>query len=154
MKLEGPTWAKLVGTVLGAGLSPVAPGTAGTLVALPVAVLLTYTPLWLQAMVLVGVTAIGTLAADLLARRSEEQDPQQIVVDEFAGMLLTLIGVEMNVWLVICGFALFRVFDITKPFPIRWLDRNVKGGWGIMLDDLAAGLLARLILFLVSVVVL
>ncbi|MBN1945829.1 MAG: phosphatidylglycerophosphatase A [Bradymonadales bacterium] len=154
MTIQGSTWARQVSTVLGAGYSPLAPGTAGSLAALPFAVLLAYTPLAVQILVIAAVSVVGTVAADQVARRSGVKDPQQIVVDEFAGMLLTLVGVPLHWWLFLIGFVLFRLLDIVKPYPIGWLDRHVEGGLGIMLDDLAAGGIARVILLLVSVVVL
>jgi phosphatidylglycerophosphatase A len=140
------TWDKAIGTVFGAGLSPIAPGTCGSLVALPFAIGLAFTPLWVQIAVFVFVTAIGVWASNVYEARSDTRDPQEVVVDEFAGILLTFIGVQISVGTVILGFFLFRLFDITKPQPIRWLDKNLPGGWGIMFDDVAAGIFARIVL--------
>jgi phosphatidylglycerophosphatase A len=127
---------------LGSGLSPWAPGTAGTLAAIPLYLALAGLPLhwYLGAVVLaalVGVWACGATALDL-----GRGDPGAIVWDEVVGFLVTMIAAPPGwVW-VLLGFALFRLFDIWKPWPIRALDARVHGGLGIMLDDLTAGLLA------------
>jgi phosphatidylglycerophosphatase A len=127
---------------LGSGLSPWAPGTAGTLAAIPLYLALAGLPLhwYLGAVVLaalVGVWACGATALDL-----GRGDPGAIVWDEVVGFLVTMIAAPPGwVW-VLLGFALFRLFDIWKPWPIRALDARVHGGLGIMLDDLVAGLLA------------
>ena len=146
-----PKWSTVVGTVFGAGYFPVAPGTVGALLALPVVILLANTALWIQITVAVAVTALGVLTADRIAADTGVPDPHEAVIDEFAGILITFIGVALNTWTVIVGFVLFRLFDIWKPGPIRWLDQNVRGGLGVMLDDVAAAILARLVLALLIV---
>ena len=75
-------------------------------------------------------------------RRYQVKDAPQIVSDEFAGMWLALLGAPQTWFAVVLGFAAFRLFDVWKPWPVGWLDRNVAGAWGVMLDDLAAGLLS------------
>ena len=130
----------------GAGLAPKAPGTVGSLVALPLYLLLAaLTPLVYGAVVvllfLTGVWACARTERDLGVH-----DHPGIVWDEIVGMLVTLFLAPAGwVWLFI-GFGLFRLFDIWKPYPISWLNDNVKGGWGIMLDDLAAGIAAAVCL--------
>lgn len=141
-----PRWARLVATVGGAGYSPVGPGTMGALCALPFAVALGFTPVWVQLVVLVGISLLGWLAGEMICQKSPDQDPQIIVIDEFAGILLTFIAIEITWWTVPLGFVLFRFFDITKPFPVGYLDKNVKGGLGVMLDDLAAGAISLILL--------
>lgn len=131
----------------GSGLAPRAPGTAGSLAALAVAV--GASP-WLAA----SPTAVGLiLAAAILggiaicgeaARRLAAPDHPAIVWDEFAGLWLTLAFVPHGLGGWIAGFVAFRFFDIVKPWPIAWIDRRGKGGLGIMADDLAAGVLAGL----------
>lgn len=137
-----PRWATAVATVLGAGRSRVAPGTVGAIVALPVALALTLTPLWVQLLVLACVTAVGTLAAERVRVALGTGDPQVVVIDEFAGILVTFLGAPATWLSAVLGLALFRFFDIAKPYPVGWLDANVPGGVGIMADDLVAGALA------------
>jgi phosphatidylglycerophosphatase A len=130
----------------GAGLSPWAPGTVGTVAAVPIYLSLQPLPLFwylglLTAMLLIGIWACGKTARELNAH-----DPSAIVWDEILGYLLTMTGAPPGwVWMAL-GFALFRLFDILKPWPIRELDRKVRGGLGVILDDLLAGLIALVLL--------
>lgn len=125
------------------GLLPVAPGTWGSLTALPLG--------WLilarfgAAGVLVAaaiVFAVGWWAAAQVSRASGIGDPGAVVIDEIAAQLLVLAAAPLDSRFYLAAFLLFRLFDIWKPFPINWLDRTVKGGFGIMLDDVAAALYA------------
>jgi phosphatidylglycerophosphatase A len=131
---------------LGAGLMPVAPGTFGTLVALPLYLYLQQLSnggylLWVILLFLVGIGLCAKTARDL-----QTPDHSGIVWDEIVGYLVTMFMAPTGwVWMLL-GFLWFRLFDIWKPFPIRWLDRHVHGGLGIMLDDVAAGLAAALAL--------
>lgn len=132
---------------LGSGLAPWAPGTFGTLAAVPLYWLLSSLPLAAYLVVVavlfwVGVWACGRTAEDLGG-----DDPGPVVWDEVVGYLVTMIAVPVGWPWVLAGFALFRLFDIWKPWPVRWLDQVVPGGLGIMLDDLAAGVLAWLLLW-------
>lgn len=126
----------------GAGLSPWAPGTLGTLVGVPLYLLLAPLPLegYLAAvgiLGLIGVWACGKTAAEL-----GQGDPSAVVWDEILGILVTLTAAPPG-WIWIgAGVVLFRAFDILKPWPISALDRHLKGGWGILLDDVLAGLCA------------
>lgn len=130
----------------GAGLSPKAPGTLGTVVAIPIYVLLA----WLGSTAYFSFLAVALVAGIFIcgytARRIGLDDPKSVVWDEVVGYLITMIGLPLGVLWVVAGFLLFRLFDIWKPWPIRWLDRNVKGGLGIMVDDVAAAIPACLIL--------
>ena len=131
---------------LGAGLSRYAPGTAGTLVAVPFAVLLKQLPpnLFLPAVAalfLVGVYLCGT-ASRMLGRH----DPGNIVWDEMVGYWLTVAFLPMTWGWWLAGFVIFRFFDILKPWPIRRLERAFGGGLGIMVDDVLAALYAMLVL--------
>lgn len=133
---------------LGAGLSPVAPGTCGTLVAVPVYLLLAGLdwPVYLAA---VGVFfALGVWVSARVSRRLGREDPQSVVIDEMVGYWIAMLPVAGTVswpWLL-AGFGLFRLFDIAKPWPIRAIERRVGGGPGIMLDDVLAGLYAAAVL--------
>lgn len=127
---------------LGSGLAPKAPGTAGTLLAVPLYLAMQNMSLALYAAITVAITALGIWICSYTAKKLEVRDHPAIVIDEIAGFLITMFAVPTGwVWLV-TGFILFRLFDILKPWPISWLDRNLKGGTGIMLDDVAAGLAA------------
>ncbi|WGZ96306.1 MAG: phosphatidylglycerophosphatase A [Candidatus Thiothrix putei] len=126
----------------GSGLSPVAPGTAGTLAAIPLYLLLVQLPLWSYVLVLLLISVAGIWICGESSRRLGVHDHGGIVWDEFAGFLLTMLAAPGGwVWIVV-GFALFRLFDIWKPWPVRVADRQVVGGLGIMLDDILAGIYA------------
>lgn len=129
---------------LGSGLSPKAPGTAGSLAALVFAVPLLALPLWAGLVVVFGAFWVGVYLCGSTARRLGVHDHGGIVWDEFVGMWLVLLFVPMQPWWWLAAFALFRLFDVLKPWPIRWLDRRVSGGFGIMIDDLMAALYALL----------
>lgn len=137
--------SKAIATALGAGYSPVAPGTCGTIVTIPLAWALASLPLWQYALVVLAVIAIGILAADRADRAWGTHDSGRIVIDEVAGYLVTMALVSRAHWVpLVVGFVVFRALDITKPPPIRWLDENLPGGYGVVLDDVAAGLLGML----------
>lgn len=132
----------------GTGLAPKAPGTVGTLAALPFYLCM----LWLglsaaqYALLVVLLFFLGVWLCHKTAAELAVHDHPGIVWDEIVGYLITLYLVPPSVLWVLLGFALFRLFDIWKPYPIRWLDRQVGGGWGIMLDDVLAGVYAWLLL--------
>jgi phosphatidylglycerophosphatase A len=131
--------AKAIATALGAGYSPIAPGTCGTAVTVPLALALAPLPLWQYLIVLVAVTLVGIWAAGRADRAWGTHDSGRIVVDEVAGYLTTMALVDRGHWIpLVVGFVVFRVLDIVKPPPIRWLDRNVPGGFGVVIDDVAA----------------
>ena len=132
-----------------AGYAPVAPGTVGSVVGLLVVVGLRYVDVpFLELGVLVGVTILGVWASGVGERHAGQEDPGIVVIDEIAGMLLTLIGVSLTWSTAIVGFLAFRMFDIFKPFPVSSAER-LPSGTGIMADDLVAALYASLTLRLV-----
>jgi phosphatidylglycerophosphatase A len=135
----------------GSGLAPVAPGTFGTLAAVPLYVLLamTLSPAG-YLLVFVLVTALGTWAAQVSSRKLGVHDHSGIVIDEIAGYLLTLLPFAFSWQAALAGFLLFRLFDIAKPWPIRVLDARVHGGVGIMADDLLAAFYAAVCLGLLA----
>lgn len=126
----------------GSGLAPKAPGTFGTLAAVPIYLLCAGLPPLAYAALLAVLSLLGIYWCGKAAERLGVHDHPGIVWDEVAGFLLTMALVPASPATVAAGFALFRAFDILKPWPIRWLDRHVHGGLGIMLDDLLAGALA------------
>lgn len=134
----------------GSGLSPWAPGTAGTLAAIPLYLLLAQLPLALYLALLVLLFLIGIWACDRTSADLGVHDAPAIVWDEFVGFFITMAAAPAGwIWIPI-GFLLFRLFDILKPWPIGWLDRQVEGGLGIMLDDVLAGAMAWLVLQLLA----
>ena len=139
--------AFLIATWFGAGLLPRAPGTWGSLAALPFAWALAWWggPTALAA-AMIAMFLIGWWAAAIYVRRTGRQDPGEVVVDEVAGQWLALVMVPPDPLLYLAGFALFRLFDIKKPWPVGWADREIGGGLGVMVDDIFAGLYAAMIL--------
>ena len=131
-----------IATGFGSGLAPVAPGTFGTFAALLPWLALRELPLALYLGVLAAAFLLGIWAANWTIRRLGVHDPGLVVWDEFIGLWIALIAVPERWYFVLAGVALFRFFDIVKPWPVRWADRRVKGGFGTMLDDVLAGLYA------------
>lgn len=129
--------ALLVATVGGIGYVPVAPGTAGSLVALLILWALPFSPLGL-ALVLLVVVGVGVWAAGRAERLLGGKDPRPVVIDEVAGMFLSVLLLPRHFGLLLAAFLLFRLLDIVKPFPIR-RSESLSGGLGVMLDDLIAG---------------
>ena len=129
----------------GAGFSPKAPGTVGSLVALlPWWWWLQAMPPWQYALVLASAFAIGVAAAEWVIRRTGIQDPSLVVWDEYLGMWIALIAAPTGWAWMLAAFVLFRFFDILKPWPVSWADKQIKGGFGAMLDDALAGVYALL----------
>ena len=130
----------------GSGLAPVAPGTAGTLVAIPVYLLLQPLALDQYLVLLAALFVAGIPICAFTAKRLDVHDHPGIVWDEVVGYLVTMAFAPTGWLWVMAGFILFRIFDVAKPWPILWLDRQVSGGLGIMLDDLLAGVFAAVVL--------
>jgi phosphatidylglycerophosphatase A len=153
---KGAQLAHVIATFGYIGYFPRAPGTAASIAT----VLLWWpfiwlgTPYWARLLVSVAICLIGVWASER-ARRfwKDREDPQTIVIDEVAGQSLALSLCWLNPWSILAGLALFRFFDILKPGPIGWLDRNVKGGLGIMLDDIAAGVAAGILIWVAQMLV-
>lgn len=136
----------LLAVGFGSGLAPKAPGTFGSLAALPLVVLLSWwLPLWGYVCFLLVGFGVGVYSCQVASRAMRVHDHGGIVWDEFIGMGITMVAVPISWLSVVAGFVLFRFFDITKPWPIRWLDQHVKGGFGIMIDDVLAGIMALVI---------
>lgn len=137
----------------GSGLSPIAPGTVGSAAALlPWLALRELAWPW-YVLALIAAFSIGVWASNIAVARLRIADPGAIVWDEFVGQWIALAPV---LWFahdwrwVLGGFALFRLFDVWKPWPVSWADRNVKGGIGVMLDDALAGACAAVVLYALS----
>jgi len=158
LKLSNPLHLAAVG--FGSGLSPKAPGTFGTLAAIPLFYLLLMLTMEWYIAVLVVSSLVGFWFCDVTSKAMGVHDHKAIVWDEFVGFWITMLPAFIYVdgvsnqggvpilWVVI-GFILFRFFDIIKPFPISWLDKKVSGGFGIMIDDIVAGLFAAIGLYFI-----
>lgn len=130
----------------GSGLSPVLPGTVGTLAAIPLYLLLVQLPLWGY----LGAIVITFVAGLYICERTSQQlgvhDHGGIVWDEFVGLWITMIAVPLTWYWLLLGFVLFRAFDMFKPWPISLADKKLSGGFGIMIDDVIAGIAAGICL--------
>ncbi len=148
-----PDWRNpvhLLAFGLGSGAAPKAPGTFGTLAAVPLYFLLQPLAPWSYLLVVTAMFFIGVWLCDRTSKDLGVHDHGGIVWDEWVGFLLTLWLAPAGPGWLIGGFVLFRIFDIWKPWPIGWLDRRVGGGWGIMLDDIVAGLYGLMLLQLAA----
>lgn len=135
----------LCASAFGLGYLP-APGTFGTLLAIPLWYALARLPLPAALLVTLAAIVLAIVAADAAERIYGSHDVQHIVVDEVVGLLVAGLGVPFRWPEILAAFLLFRLFDIVKPPPVSWLDRKVPGGLGVVLDDVGAGLLALAVL--------
>ena len=134
----------------GSGCAPKAPGTFGTLAAIPLYLLAQPLPLWAYLLLIAAGFILGVWICDRVARDLGVHDHPAIVWDEVVGYFLTMIAAPPGWLWIIAGFALFRLFDIVKPWPIRQADQHIGGGFGIMFDDLLAAIYAWLALHTLS----
>lgn len=146
IKLTNPIHLLAVG--LGSGLSPVSPGTIGSLAAIPIWFLFNgLAPIYYWGIVVIA-TIIGCWLCQKTADDMGTHDHGSIVWDEFIGMWITLFFIpQVTLLWVVIAFAAFRFFDILKPWPIRWFDRHVAGGVGIMVDDVVAAVFSSLVVW-------
>ncbi|MAT64733.1 MAG: phosphatidylglycerophosphatase A [Gammaproteobacteria bacterium] len=155
--MKQPTlhWLKdprhLLALGFGSGLAPIAPGTFGTLAGAVLYPLIAGLGLPVYLLLVGAAFLLGVRVCGYTARALGVHDHSAIVWDEVVGLWITLAAVAPSWPALLLGFALFRLFDILKPWPIRWLDRHVQGGLGIMLDDVLAGVFAGLCLWLAAV---
>lgn len=133
---------------LGAGFSPVVPGTMGTLIAIPIYYFISSISFPLYELTLVAFFFFSSWVAEQAEQYWEKKDDRRIVIDEIMGFLVTMLWVTKTPLSIVSGFVLFRIFDILKPFPIRHLER-VKSGFGVVLDDVLAGIYSNILLHLV-----
>ena len=131
----------------GAGLSPYAPGTFGTLIAIPIVLFVMQFGVLAHWCFAIFASGVGVYICGESARRLGVHDHPGIVWDEITGFAITMLAAPAQFYWVLAGFALFRLFDIWKPWPIREADHSLAGGLGIMLDDIIAGVFAAAILF-------
>jgi phosphatidylglycerophosphatase A len=140
--------AQLLAFGFGSGLSPKAPGTMGTLAAIPLYLALSQLSLPLYSLAVIVSIVAGIWICGRASAEMKVHDHPGIVWDEFVGFWITLWAIPAQWPWVLAGFVVFRLFDIAKPWPISWLDRNVHGGWGIMVDDILAGIFSCALLHL------
>lgn len=131
----------------GLGLAPVAPGTFGTLMGIPICLL--YSPLsWFwQFLAVLALSVLSIYISGCAEEIYQKIDDQRIVIDEIIGFQVTMLPVTITVWHLGVGFVLFRIFDIWKPFPLQNLQK-LPGGWGVVLDDVGAGIYAGALMWL------
>jgi len=139
-KLSDPIQFLALG--FGSGLAPKAPGTFGTLAAIPVFLLMSPLSTMNYLIAVLIISLVGIYICGYAAKAAGVHDHPAIVWDEFAGYFITMFMVPISWQSILVGFLLFRIFDIFKPWPISYLDKNCHGGFGIMIDDVLAGLVA------------
>lgn len=144
------TYAGFFAFGFGSGLSPFAPGTFGTLAAIPLYLILIQMSWPMYAWLVLIAFVIGVKLCDVTGARLGVHDYGGIVWDEFVGFWITMFLISFTWQNVIIGFFVFRFFDIVKPPPIGWLDRKVSGGFGVMIDDVLAGFYSMLVMLLVD----
>ena len=141
--------AKMVATLFGVGKWPVAPGTMGAIFAAVVWWFLQPVSWAGQGIMILVALAIGWLATAYYEHKEGLHDPKEVVVDELIGLWIALLGAPRSIHIFLIGFLFFRLFDIWKPFPVGWIDRKVPGASGTILDDVAAGIMAYVLLYIV-----
>lgn len=154
--LRHPT--QLLALGFGSGLAPKMPGTIGTVAAIPLYLLLATLPLVPQLVIIALAFVAGVYLCETTAQALGVHDHPAIVWDEFVGFWITMLALPLTAtaltwqWLLL-GFLLFRLFDIVKPWPIRWADQHMQGGMGIMFDDVLAGIYAALCLIAIVLLI-
>lgn len=149
--------ALFIATCCGLGLSPKAPGTVGSIGTIPLAFALAYFfGIYGILIAAILVTIIGIMATDAVIKDQEDKDPGKVVVDEVAGQLLAFVTVADNLyhntqlwWVYLIGLAAFRFFDICKMGPVKWFDSKMKNAYGVMMDDVCAGLMASVVVWMI-----
>ena len=159
MKINSTTVFKypsfFISTGFGIGLAPIAPGTFGSI--LGIVFFLLITPLYLSTfwmvIVLVAIFIISQISISLTLKRIDETDPQEVVIDEILGMMMTLTVIPLDPKWFLAAFVIFRVADIIKPWPASYIDKNMKGGLGVMLDDVIAGIYTAIIMYFLNLII-
>ena len=138
---------KFLASGFGSGLAPIAPGTFGTLAGVPICLLCLPLPWLLRLLVVLALMALAVYVSGRAEEIYSKKDDQRIVIDEIIGFQVTMLPVTITILHLCAGFVLFRVFDILKPFPLNDLQR-LPGGWGVVLDDVGAGIYAGALMLL------
>jgi phosphatidylglycerophosphatase A len=137
---------KKLAIFFGVGLSPKAPGTVATLATIPLFMLLNWAGPLVYMIFTFLLVPVGIIAAEVYEQDMGGHDRQEIVIDEVVGFLITMVWLPMTWQAILIGFVLFRLLDITKPLFIGYLDKKIQGGLGVMMDDIAAGVVASLVM--------
>jgi len=137
----------LIATGLGLGYSPVAPGTAGSLLGILLMYFLFPFPVWVILLTIIVLFFLGVYTGTAL-EKDHGPDPSNVVIDEIVGMMISLVLVPRIWWMYVVAFLVFRIFDIVKPPPIN-ASQKLAGGWGIMIDDVLAGFYSLIIMHLI-----
>ena len=145
--------ALLIAEFFYCGRFPYAPGTAGTVGALVIWVpaLFCPWPMWLTISLLFTLFIVGVWASEYGIQHYQKEDPKQVVIDEVVGVGIPFLVILPTIEQALAAFVLFRFFDILKPWPIKWVERAFPGAWGIMLDDVVAGIFALLGILLANI---
>lgn len=143
-----PTY--FLGFGFGLGLLPIAPGTWGTLAGIPLVMLMSGLSAWFYWLVVLAALILGCRICETIGRQLKVHDYPGIVWDEVVGYMITMYAAPAGTLWIVLGFCLFRVFDIVKPFPIRWVDKRLNNGVGVMLDDVVAGVFSWVCLQLLA----
>ena len=146
---QAPNWISSVAKI---GYLPVAPGTFGSFIALLFWwYIIPESETVIYVLILVNLFLVGVITSTIISERKKDDDPSSVVIDEWVGMWIALVSVPKQLsWVLVC-FFLFRFFDIAKIFPLKQLEK-LKGGWGIMLDDVVAGIYTSIILLLARII--
>lgn len=140
---------KKLAIFFGVGLAPFAPGTAGTLAALPLVFFLAKTGPLIYMIVTIIMLPVGIIAAEVYEQDKGGHDHKEIVIDEVLGIMIAMTWLPITWQSMLIGFVLFRVLDIAKPFPIGYIDKKIQGGLGVMADDVAAGIVVNICMQLI-----
>lgn len=139
-------FASWLATGLGVGYLRPGPGTWGSILALPLGWLLVTLPIWHMLLCIVLFIAATVVAQIFINQHPEDQDPSVVVIDEVLGMLIAVVWLPQQLIWFVAAFIIFRLLDIVKPFPVSWFDKNGRGGFGIVADDVVAGVITNMIL--------
>ncbi len=135
-----------LGFGFGSGLIPLMPGTMGSLAAVPLILAMGFVNVSIYIVITIFATVLGVLICKKVSEDLGVHDHGSIVWDEIAGMMVVFIAIPITWYNLLIGFVLFRIFDIWKPWPISFLDKHIHGGFGIMIDDIVAGIFALLVM--------
>ena len=135
-----------IAILFGIGKSPKAPGTVATLATIPLWYVMSFLNPMLYMLLVLGLIGLGIVAAQAYEAHSGQHDSKEIVIDEVVGYLITMTWLPVTWQSAVIGFLVFRFFDIVKPPPIRQLDRKVQGGFGVMVDDIVAGIIGSIVM--------
>jgi phosphatidylglycerophosphatase A len=152
MKRESNFIALLVAEFFYCGRSPIMPGTVGSLGSLLLWIPSVYWhwPWFIKIFLLIFIFGIGIWASKIAINFYQKIDPKQVVIDEVVGQGIPFLIISPNIFEIILAFLLFRFFDILKPWPISWVEKRFKNAWGVMLDDVVAGIFALIILAVIK----